>query len=255
MKRLLAVLALALTAASASAHEPPLVDIIEQVRPSVVGVGTVRPARRPLAKNPPVQFKGTGFVVADGLKVVTNFHVLPAELDTDNQETLAVFTGRGKNSVTRPATLLRADARHDLALLAIDGEPLPVMALAAAGSAREGQPIAFTGFPIGVVLGLYPVTHRGIISVITPVVIPALSSSQLTAAQIKRVRSPIDVYQLDAVAYPGNSGSAVYDAASGRVIGVLNSVLIKETKEAVLEKPSGISYAIPVRHVHRLLAE
>jgi len=36
---------------------------------------------------------------------------------------------------------------------------------------------------------------------------------------------------------------------------VINSVLIKETKEAVIEKPSGISYAIPVRFVHELLKQ
>jgi hypothetical protein len=37
------------------------------------------------------------------------------------------------------------------------------------------------------------------------------------------------------------------------VIGVVNSVFVKETKEAVLEKPSGITYAIPVSFVRALL--
>ena len=32
---------------------------------------------------------------------------------------------------------------------------------------REGTEIAFTGFPIGMALGLYPVTHRGIVSAIS----------------------------------------------------------------------------------------
>ena len=59
--------------------------------------------------------------------------------------------------------------------------------------------------------------------------------------------------QLDATAYPGNSGSPLFDPATGRVLGVINSVLVKGNKEAAIEKPSGISYAIPVRYVHELL--
>jgi hypothetical protein len=38
------------------------------------------------------------------------------------------------------------------------------------------------------------------------------------------------------------------------VVGVINSVLVKGTKESALEKPSGITYAIPARFVKALLA-
>jgi serine protease Do len=61
------------------------------------------------------------------------------------------------------------------------------------------------------------------------------------------------IYQLDITAYPGNSGSPLYDAQSGEVIGILNKVFIKEAKETVLEKPSGISYAIPIKYLHNLI--
>ena len=118
---------------------------------------------------------------------------------------------------------------------------------------REGQEVAFTGFPIGAVLGLYPVTHRGIVSVIVPMARPANTSRTLTAIQLKHMRNPFMVFQLDATAYPGNSGSPVYEQGTGKVIGVLNSVFVKESRESVLSKPSGISYAIPVEHVARLL--
>ena len=39
------------------------------------------------------------------------------------------------------------------------------------------------------------------------------------------------------------------------MVGVVNSVLVKGTKEAALEHPTGISYAIPVKFVKALLAE
>ena len=61
------------------------------------------------------------------------------------------------------------------------------------------------------------------------------------------------MFQLDATAYPGNSGSPVYDPATGEVIGVVNMVFVKGTKEAALAQPSGITYAIPSRYLIELL--
>lgn len=115
--------------------------------------------------------------------------------------------------------------------------------------------MAFTGFPIGSVLGFTPVTHRGIVSAITPMVIPVDNVSQLNAANRNRLaRGTFTVFQLDATAYPGNSGSPLFDPDSGEVIGVINMVLVKAGKESVLSQPSGISYAIPASHLSALLA-
>ena len=61
------------------------------------------------------------------------------------------------------------------------------------------------------------------------------------------------VFQLDATAYPGNSGSPIYDPATGDVLGVVNMVLVKSTKESALSQPSGITYAVPARHLEALL--
>ncbi len=225
-----------------------LPDTIDKIRPSIVGVGTVMPIRRPSAK-----FSGTGFVVGKGNLVVTNHHVLPETMNTSKREVLAVFSGRGKQAKAHKVRILRADPEHDLALLELIEGRLPPMKLSGNSKVREGESVAFTGFPIGMVLGLYPITHRGIVSAITPVVIPSNNSKQLTAKQIQRMRNRFEVYQLDGTAYPGNSGSPVYNMETGEVIGVLNSVFVKGTKETLLEKPSGISYAIPVHFVHKLL--
>jgi S1-C subfamily serine protease len=153
----------------------------------------------------------------------------------------------------RRAEQVGMDLVHDLAILKIEGAPLPPLRLGDSSQVREGQSIAFTGFPIGTILGLFPVTHRGIISTITPIALPSQSSRQLSTKLIKRLRDPFDVFQLDATAYPGNSGSPVYDQKTGKVLGVVNMVFVKETKEAVLEKPSGIAYAIPVEFVKLLM--
>ncbi|WP_260295606.1 S1 family peptidase [Sedimenticola hydrogenitrophicus] len=230
------------------ANSAGLPDIIDRIRPGVVAVGTIMPLRRPSA-----QFMGTGFAIGDGRLVISNHHVIPELIDLNRKERLAVFSGRGDQAKVHPARVVKTDPDHDLVVLEISNGPLPAVPLATEETVREGESVAFTGFPIGMVLGLYPVTHRGIISAITPVVIPSNNSRSLTAKQIQRMRNRFEVYQLDGTAYPGNSGSPVYDARSGRVVGVLNSVFVKGTKETVLERPSGISYAIPIKYVHELL--
>jgi len=68
-------------------------------------------------------------------------------------------------------------------------------------------------------------------------------------------QSRYDVYQLDITAFPGNSGSPLYNAETGQVEGILNSVTVKGTKENALTKPSGISFAIPVIYLHDLLRD
>ncbi len=105
------------------------------------------------------------------------------------------------------------------------------------------------------VLGMYPVTHEGLISSITPIAIPRGRANELNAAIIRQLEEPWDVFQLDGTAYPGNSGSPLYDPATAEVVGVINMVFVKESKENVLEDPSGIAYAIPIRHARALLEQ
>lgn len=239
--------------AAAAARADSLPDLIDRVRPSVVGVGAVYPPRQPNRRDDPVVYLGTGFVVGDGRQVVTNDHVLPSDLDTRSNQRLAVFAGRGANAVAYIARVLRRDKVHDLALLAFEGGPLPALELGDSDSVREGQAIAFTGFPIGNVLGLYPATHRGIVAAITPIARPLENARDLDLVQIRRLRNSFDAFQLDATAFPGNSGSPLFELQTGRVVGVINGVIVKESREAILSEPSGISYAIPARHVRDLL--
>ncbi len=225
-----------------------MADTITKVKPSIVGIGTYVPTRRP-----PAQLLGTGFVVKDGRHVVTNYHVVAKKLNEERLERLVVFSGTGARPTISPANMLRSDKVYDLAILKIE-KKLPALSLYT-GEVREGDEFLFTGFPIGAVLGLYPVTHRSMVSSITPIAIPAPSSQQLSIARVKRLRNPTKVYQLDGTAYPGNSGSPLYDQETGNVVGVINMVHVKSTKEDVLSNPSGISYAIPIKHANNLLRD
>jgi S1-C subfamily serine protease len=226
------------------------VDVVAKIKPSVVGIGIHTPTSRPQNI-----LRGTGFVIGNGSYVITNAHVLPTELNESLLQKMAVFVGSGKNSKVRHAKIIATSNLYDLAILKISGSPLPAMTLADNKMRADGSYIAFTGFPIGSVLGLYPVTHRGIISSTTPTVIPAQTAGQISLKMLKRMRNPYFAYQLDATAYPGNSGSAMYDMKTGKVLGIINKVFVQTTKEAVISTPSGITYAIPVKYLHKILKE
>jgi len=228
--------------------EPSLADTVAKIKPSIVAIGTYMPRR-----NPRSIFMATGFAVGDGSLIITNAHAIPETLDIEHLEKIAIFYHKDNIDKVVFATELAIDKDHDLALLKISDERLPAVTLGSAASVREGQLYAFTGFPIGMVLGLYPVTHRGLISAITPNIIPMINSTQIKQAQFKRLQNPYSVFQLDATAYPGNSGSPLYHPESGQVIGVINKVFVQESKENILAKPSGISYAIPINYVENLL--
>jgi S1-C subfamily serine protease len=233
----------------AAAHGAELARTIESVKPSIVGVGTFQKLR-----SPAVNFVGTGFVVGDGLSVITNAHVVPDFLDSENKETLGVVIGKGDAVEFRSAVLAGTDRVHDLAHLRIGGAPLPALKVGDSGAMAEGQELAFTGFPLGMVLGLRPVTHRAMLSAITPVVMPSLNSRKLDVRMIAQLqKSPFSVFQLDGTAYPGNSGSPVYDPQTGTVYGVINMVFVKGLKENAITNPSGITYAVPANFVRDLM--
>ncbi len=248
-RSLAAVLASALlVAALALPARAGLPETIARVKPSVLGVGTVQLTRRP-----PGQFTGTGFVVGDGRHAITNAHVIPVSLDQERKEFLAVLTGAGGREGVREATVVATDPEHDVALLSFQGAPLPALRLGDSGRVREGERYAFTGFPLGIVLGMRPVTHQAMVSAITPIATPQISAKTLDPKVIQRLGSPYDVFQLDATAYPGNSGSPLYHPDSGVVVGVINKVFVKESKENLLKEPSGITYAIPATFAAALL--
>lgn len=144
---------------------------------------------------------------------------------------------------------------HDLTLLQIEGPPVPALPVADSDRVKEGQELAFMGFPIGGALGFSSVTHRAMVSSITQARLPSAQSGQLNERAIRGLREGnFLIFQLDATAYPGNSGGPLFDPASGEVVGVVNMVLLKGARESALSQPSGISYAIPARHVREMMA-
>lgn len=245
------VAAVALTATATASAQGLAPQTIERVKPSIVAVGTFQRLR-----SPAFVFSGTGFIVGDGLTVATNEHVVPRLTNPEKGEIIAIAIPGAdiKGARIRPARKIAADQDSDLALLGIDGPALPALRLIDTPNVREGESYLFTGFPIGSVLGLFPVTHRSMVAAISPVAIPVARADQLNPRVVRRLNSAgFPIFQLDAVAYPGNSGSPVYHPDSGVVIGIVNSVFVKGSRESALTQPSGITYAIPSQRLKVLL--
>jgi S1-C subfamily serine protease len=242
----------------AGLSQADIISTIAKVKPSVVIVGTYKETN-----NPRFTLRGAGFVAAPGNAgdsnlVVTNAHVLEQPADKDFDAALVVQIRLGRDQLQmRPTTVLAIDRVHDLALLRFEGPAVPALHIGDSTAVREGQSVAFTGFPIGGALGFSPVTHRGMVSSIVAAAMPTPSASQLNEKTIRSLRAGggFDVFQLDGTAYPGNSGGPLFDPDTGEVLGIVNMVFIKGTRESALTHPSGITYAIPSRFIQQLLQQ
>ena len=227
--------------------ENNLVLQIKRVKPSIVAVGT-----HYFKDTPRLKYRGTGFAVGDGTVIITNAHTINTVKEEKRLPHLRIFHQNfDQRGVT--ASLLYEDQVHDLVLLRIEGTPLPPLKLADSSNVQEGEAIAFTGYPLGLVLGLNPTTHAGIISAISPIVLPSPKARAIKKELVEFMRQPYEVFQIDATAYPGNSGSPVFRVPSGDVIGIVNMVFVKGKKENLLKDPSGITYAIPSNYARSLI--
>lgn len=99
-------------------------DVVRKITPSVVAIATYSPLR-----SPRVVMRGTGFIVHDGLHVITNAHVLPKDAELKHNEKISVLIGRGRVPDRRVAEVVLIDQEHDLALLRIDGNKVPKFTL------------------------------------------------------------------------------------------------------------------------------
>ena len=129
LRAVLALLALVLSFPALA----DVADTLPSVKPGVVGVGTFNPSGSPRAN-----LQGTGFAVLDGRYVVSCAHIFAKPLDSEKKEIHAVFMGRDRQMTVRPAKLIATDRARDLALLKIEGDPLPALKLGNSNTAREG---------------------------------------------------------------------------------------------------------------------
>lgn len=226
-----------------------LPETIQQIKTSVAAVGTFNYKRQPRTL-----FFGSGVLISpDGLVITAN-HVIDAIAQNGETDNLRVFLYQDDKKHGYPAKLIKQDALYDLALLHIEGNNFPYLKRGDSSKVKEGDEVAFCGYPYGMLLDMHPTTHRGIVSSISPNILPVISTKDLSPAIRKALVTKYDIFHLDAVVYPGHSGGPLFNPITGELLGIMVCGLFKENDDdSKFKLPLGISYAIPIEHLDKVL--
>ncbi len=219
-------------------EESVVIDVAENVSPSVVTVSIETPQRRVMEFSPFGGFRsrveggqpqdiGTGFIVtSDGL-VITNKHVV-----SDTGATYKVIAKDGKEYEVEK---ISKDPSNDLAVVKINASGLKPVELGDSGSLKVGQFVIAIGTALGefrhtVTTGVISGLGRGI------------SAGSVYEGYVERLD---DVIQTDAAINPGNSGGPLLNSA-GQVVGV---------SVAVAQGAENIGFAIPINIIKDALEQ
>lgn len=212
----------------ASAESPvrapdSIAGIVTSVLPSVVSI---------IAEGKAESGSGSGFVLRSDGYILTNNHVV--SLVKNGGDITVVFS----NGDEVPGKVVGTNVSYDLAVIKVDRDDLPPIALGNSKAARVGDAVIAIGAP----LGLEGTVTSGIVSAVDRVV---------TAGGTDDL-SYINAIQTDAAINPGNSGGPLLDAA-GRVIGINSAIASLATNG---EPGSiGLGFAIPVNSAKRIAEE
>jgi Do/DeqQ family serine protease len=205
-------------------------EAVRRATPSVVNVFTskeVRTPRHPLLDDPLFrrffgdQFPddtqratslGSGVIISANGYILTNNHVVEAA------DEIEVLLPDGKKLRARA---VGNDPETDLAVLRVDAEKLPAMALGSSDALRVGDIVLAIGNPFGVG------------QTVTSGIVSALGRAGLGINTFE------NFIQTDAAINPGNSGGALIDTR-GRLIGI-NTAIYSRSGGSM-----GIGFAIPV---------
>jgi serine protease Do len=160
---------------------------------------------------------GTGFVVARD-RVLTNRHVI------DGCNRVLVRTADGRTLAATPPA--RVDAERDLALLAVPGDPGPVLTFRRDPAVRRGEAVVTYGFPLAGLLSSGPTLTTGEVSALA-----GLADNQVQ-------------FQISAPVQPGNSGGPLFDR-QGHLVGVIVSKLnAARVAQRTGDIPQNVNFAV-----------
>jgi S1-C subfamily serine protease len=198
-------------------------DAAEVFREAAPGVVTIRSVFDEGAG------EGSGFVLDESGRIVTNAHVITDELSGPRKRAKEVFVEFPDRNVVE-AEIVGFDPFFDVGLLKIDPDGLDLRPLELGDDAEleVGQPVVAIGSPFGEQQSL----SSGIVSAVER------SVKSLTRFQIE------GAIQTDASINPGNSGGPLLDAAA-RVIGINQQI---ETSSGAND---GVGFAVPISAIKR----
>ena len=173
---------------------------------------------------------GSGFVLDDAGRIMTNNHVVARAADGGR---ITVTFADGRRAV---ASLVGRSPSYDVAVIKVaPGRPVKPIPIGDSEASQVGEPVVAVGSP----LGLPGTVTQGIISAKNrPVVVSTGNEADPPTAYINGI-------QTDAPINPGNSGGPLIDAG-GRVIGVNSAILTLSGSEAQSGN-IGLGFAIPIK--------
>lgn len=242
-------------------------QIVEKVSPSVVGVHSSFKTGTGESSG-----TGTGIILSGDGYIITNAHVVQAEVYERNNSSSdrgyspfggsgdifeyffggGIYNGGYKTTLKKADTvkivlsydeeteyeaeIIGLDADSDLAVLKIDAEGLNLTAAEFGDSniLTMGDKAVAIGYPMG--LGLS--TSEGIVSGLNRTLNVELSSGGA---------APVTLIQTDAAINPGNSGGPLINA-KGQVIGITSSKLVENSVE-------GLGFAISISEAMPLISD
>lgn len=220
-------------------EESAVIDVAENVSPSVVTVTAEQPARQVLDFDPfgmglrrrieggEPEDIGSGFIVSEDGLIITNRHVV-----SDDTATYKVVT---KDDQTYDVKEISKDPLNDIAILKIDASNLKPVTLGDSSNLKVGQ----FAIAIGTALGEFRHT-------VTTGVVSGLGRGIIAGSVFEGYVEKLEnVIQTDAAINPGNSGGPLLDS-SGEVIGV---------NVAVAQGAQNVGFAIPINIVKDRLSE
>ena len=256
-------------------YEQNTVDVVRRVGPSVVAVNvtaqgqTVGPQDSPFGDIPedqiPPQLRdffrqfqdqqqqqpreqqgsGSGFVIDDAGRMITNYHVVRNALQEGSvnlTEGSSVTVTFPSNDEEYPARVVGANALYDLALLELeDPANLPSDAAPIAISDSDSLEVGQKTIAIGNPFGLEFTVTTGVVSAVSR-----------NAPSVGDVNVPY--VQTDAAINPGNSGGPLLDS-DGQLIGINTQILSSGNGFTGTPGNIGIGFAVPSNLLQQNLAQ
>ena len=167
---------------------------------------------------------GSGFILTSDGYVVTNHHVIA------DATKVSVITNDGTEYT---ATVVGSDSTNDLAVLKVEAQDLPAVALGSSDDLIIGDMVVAIGNPLGTLNATMTVGY--------------VSGKNREIATDNTI---IDMIQTDAAINPGNSGGPLFNAR-GEVVGITTAKYSGTTSSGA--SIEGIGFAIPIDDVMSII--
>lgn len=225
-----------------SSSNPNIIaDIVREVGPAVVRIDASRTVqtglppqfqdpffrqffgdRMPMPPSEQIQQGvGSGFITSTDGRIITNAHVV------DGADRVQVTLKDGRSF---EGEVVGADPITDIAVIDIDAQDLPTVAVSNSDQLQPGEWVVAIGNP----LGLDSTVTAGIVS-----------ATGRTSREVGVPDKRVDFIQTDAAINPGNSGGPLLNL-SGEVVGV---------NTAIIQGAQGLGFAIPINTVERIATD